>query len=117
MTSARSASAPPPRPRTGADARPSLSSDLTQSRVEGAAGRGERRPTPLARLLLALLGLYRATAVLRRPRCRFAPSCSTYAVESIQVHGAVRGTGHALHRIARCHPWNPGGFDPVRPRK
>lgn len=75
------------------------------------------RPGPAARLLLALISLYRATVVFRQPRCRFSPTCSSYAHESVQVHGALRGSGYALRRIARCHPWNPGGFDPVRPRK
>jgi uncharacterized protein len=75
------------------------------------------RRSPLAWLLLRLVGLYRATAVFRQPRCRFHPSCSTYAVEAIKVHGAVRGGGLAARRLGRCHPWNPGGVDPVPPRK
>jgi putative membrane protein insertion efficiency factor len=70
-----------------------------------------------ARVLLGMISLYQATAAFRQPRCRFSPTCSSYAHESVQVHGALRGSGHALRRIARCHPWNPGGFDPVRPRK
>jgi uncharacterized protein len=75
------------------------------------------RPTPLARLLLGLVALYRATAVLRTPRCRFLPTCSSYAVEALRTHGALRGTWLAVRRIGRCHPWNLGGFDPVPPRK
>jgi putative membrane protein insertion efficiency factor len=75
------------------------------------------RPSLLARVLLLLLAVYRATAVFRQPRCRFSPTCSTYAVESVQVHGALRGSLHAVRRISRCHPWSPGGFDPVPPRK
>jgi uncharacterized protein len=75
------------------------------------------RPSPLARLLLALVGLYRLTAAMRSPRCRFLPSCSTYAVEALRVHGAGRGTWLAMRRVGRCHPWNPGGIDPVPPRK
>jgi putative membrane protein insertion efficiency factor len=47
------------------------------------------------------------------PRCRFHPSCSNYALEAIERHGAWRGSGLALRRLGRCHPWNPGGFDPV----
>lgn len=74
-----------------------------------------RRPTWPARLLLVLIGLYQRTALLRTPRCRFHPTCSQYAVESIRVHGAVRGLGYAVARIGRCHPWNPGGLDPVKP--
>jgi uncharacterized protein len=74
-------------------------------------------PSLPARLLLALVGLYRLTAAVRVPRCRFLPSCSTYAVEALRRHGALRGTWLAVRRVGRCHPWNPGGLDPVPPRK
>ncbi len=46
-------------------------------------------------------------------RCRFEPSCSRYAEEAIMTHGVFKGSGLALRRIARCHPWNEGGYDPV----
>ena len=46
-------------------------------------------------------------------RCRFAPSCSSYAIEALERHGLIRGTFLALRRVGRCHPWNPGGYDPV----
>lgn len=49
------------------------------------------------------------------PRCRFYPSCSHYALEALEVHGSLRGSWFALRRLARCHPWHPGGFDPVPP--
>jgi putative membrane protein insertion efficiency factor len=45
--------------------------------------------------------------------CRFEPTCSRYALEALDQHGAVRGTYLALRRIGRCHPWHPGGYDPV----
>ena len=74
------------------------------------------RPSPLARLLMAVIGLYQRLSALRTtPRCRFHPTCSRYAVDSLRVHGAVRGLGHTVARIARCHPWHPGGLDPVKP--
>jgi len=48
-------------------------------------------------------------------RCRFHPSCSAYALEALATHGAVRGTGLAIWRLLRCHPFHPGGYDPVPP--
>ena len=71
------------------------------------------RTSPLAWLVLKLVALYRLTASLRQPRCRFLPTCSTYAYEAVATHGALRGGWLALRRIGRCHPWNPGGVDPV----
>ena len=47
------------------------------------------------------------------PSCRFAPSCSHYGYEAIEKHGALKGTWLAVKRVARCHPLNPGGYDPV----
>lgn len=46
--------------------------------------------------------------------CRYYPSCSEYAAQAIIKHGPIRGVGMAAWRILRCHPWSPGGFDPVR---
>lgn len=46
-------------------------------------------------------------------RCRFVPSCSDYAIESLQRYGAGRGLWLAVRRLGRCHPWHPGGYDPV----
>ncbi len=46
-------------------------------------------------------------------QCRFEPSCSAYALEAIEKHGAVRGYGLAARRLCRCHPWGTAGYDPV----
>ncbi|MFA9443892.1 membrane protein insertion efficiency factor YidD [Egicoccus sp. AB-alg6-2] len=78
---------------------------------------GSGRRSPLAVVLLAVVGLWRATAAFRQPRCRFSPSCSTYAVQAIGRHGALRGGWLAVRRLGRCHPWNVGGIDPVPARK
>ena len=65
-------------------------------------------------LLLALIRIYQyAISPLIGRRCRFFPTCSEYTAEALQKHGALKGTRLGLKRISRCHPWNPGGFDPV----
>lgn len=48
--------------------------------------------------------------------CRFNPTCSNYAIESLQQHGAIKGTWLAIKRVGRCHPWADGGNDPVPPK-
>lgn len=74
-------------------------------------------PSLPARAFLVLIGGYRRfVSPLLGPRCRFYPSCSEYAATAIRTHGAGHGLVLALRRIGRCHPWNPGGPDPVPPR-
>ena len=70
-------------------------------------------PSPGQRALIWTICQYQRTRVGRPPRCRFEPSCSHYAQGAIAEHGAWRGTGLALRRLARCHPWGGHGFDPV----
>lgn len=72
-------------------------------------------PGMVARGLLLLVRGYRLVPKVGPPRCRFAPTCSAYAVEAIEVHGAAHGSWLALRRIGRCHPFHAGGVDHVPP--
>jgi putative membrane protein insertion efficiency factor len=63
-----------------------------------------------------IVGYQRLLSPMLGPRCRFYPSCSSYALEAVRVHGAAKGTVLATARVCRCHPWNPGGVDHVPPR-
>jgi uncharacterized protein len=65
-------------------------------------------------LLLALIRVYQYTLrPLLGANCRFYPSCSDYAREALEKHGAMKGVWLAVRRILRCHPYHPGGYDPV----
>ena len=65
-------------------------------------------------VLIALVRFYRyAISPMLGRNCRFHPTCSEYAIEAIQRHGALRGGWMAAKRVGRCHPFNPGGYDPV----
>ncbi len=68
-------------------------------------------------LLLALRAYRYLLSPLIGNHCRFAPTCSQYAMEAIDRFGALRGSWLALRRVARCHPWHAGGFDPVPARE
>lgn len=71
-----------------------------------------------ARLLMLPVIAYRRWVSPALPaRCRFYPTCSTYAVEALRVHGAVRGAGLVVWRLLRCQPFHPGGYDPVPPAR
>jgi putative membrane protein insertion efficiency factor len=63
--------------------------------------------------LVALIRVYQRTlSPLLGPVCRFEPSCSHYMIEAMRKHGLARGVWRGVKRLSRCHPWNPGGFDP-----
>ena len=73
---------------------------------------------PLQWLLIALIRFYQiALSPYFGSQCRFSPTCSQYAREAITRHGALKGTWLAGARLLRCHPWHPGGYDPVPPPK
>ncbi len=77
---------------------------------------------PVQRILIWAITLYRwtlspAKTFLFGPRaqCRFTPSCSQYALQAVKIHGALHGSGLAVKRLCRCHPWGDCGDDPVPP--
>lgn len=70
----------------------------------------------MKQVLIFIVKLYRYfLSPLWGTQCRFYPSCSVYALEAITQHGVLRGSALAACRLARCHPWHPGGCDPVPP--
>ncbi len=65
------------------------------------------------RLGVALIRLYQKGTRWKPKTCRYTPSCSQYTLEAIEKYGLIRGSWMGIKRIARCHPWHPGGHDPV----
>ena len=69
----------------------------------------------MKKLLIGLVRFYqRFISPLKKPTCRFYPTCSEYAIEAITKKGALRGSLLAIRRICKCHPFHPGGYDPVK---
>lgn len=73
----------------------------------------KRWPTQLLVLFVRSYQLF--ISPMLGPRCRFHPTCSQYAIESLRTHGALKGTWLTLKRLGRCHPLHPSGYDPVPP--
>ena len=75
-------------------------------------------PSLPQRLAIAPIAFYRRfiSPLKATPSCRFHPTCSAYTLEAIEVHGVLRGSWLGIRRILKCHPFHPGGLDPVPPR-
>lgn len=72
----------------------------------------------MKRLLIALIDFYRREiSPLTPPTCKYVPTCSAYAREAVETHGALKGAALAAWRVLRCNPFSRGGFDPVPPKK
>ena len=71
----------------------------------------------MRKILIALIKLYQKIPGPWHGACKYHPSCSNYAIESIEVHGALKGSWLTIKRIFRCNPFSKGGFDPVPPKK
>lgn len=67
----------------------------------------------VAAAILPIRAYRRWVSPLLPPNCRFSPTCSAYAIEALERYGVVKGGWLAVRRVGRCHPWNPGGYDPV----
>ncbi len=71
----------------------------------------------MRKILISLIRFYRrCISPTKAPCCRFYPTCSAYAIEALEIHGAIRGTFFAIRRILRCNPFCKGGWDPVPPK-
>ncbi|NVJ98800.1 MAG: membrane protein insertion efficiency factor YidD [Alphaproteobacteria bacterium] len=76
--------------------------------------KASRSMSPLALILHGLVRFYQiAISPFLAPRCRFQPTCSSYALEAVRLHGGLKGGWLAIKRIAKCHPWGGFGYDPV----
>ncbi|HEY1966707.1 MAG TPA: membrane protein insertion efficiency factor YidD [Pseudonocardia sp.] len=91
---------------------------VTDSGTGTGPSEGRDLASVLARPLILLIRGYQLwISPVLPPSCRFYPSCSAYAIEALQVHGAIRGIALTVWRLLRCAPWHPGGVDPVPPRR
>ena len=67
------------------------------------------------KILIGIVKIYRKfISPIKPPTCRFYPTCSSYSLEALEKYGAVKGSYLSIKRILRCHPFNPGGYDPLK---
>jgi putative membrane protein insertion efficiency factor len=102
---------------TTTEATAETGADVTSVTPDRSADVADPHVSPAARPLIGAVKAYQYVAAGRPSPCRHVPSCSTYAVEALQIHGALRGSWLAAKRIARCQPWGTQGYDPVPDRK
>ena len=88
-----------------------MSGSVTHVAVD--EGAPTRPVGPVGRAIRSVIVFYQHAVDGRPSPCRFTPTCSSYALEAIETHGALRGTWLAIRRLARCHPFGGHGFDPV----
>jgi len=67
----------------------------------------------LKELFISIIKGYQKLSAFKRPTCRFYPSCSNYSIEALQKYGVIKGGWLTIRRIAKCHPFHPGGYDPI----
>lgn len=102
---------PPPDHEHASSTPPQVSDSATVSDTVTASD--SATASAAARPLIWFVDVYQRARAGRPSPCRYTPSCSTYALEALQAHGAVRGTWLATRRLSRCHPWGGQGYDPV----
>ncbi len=90
---------------------------MSTATSSGAPAGSPARRSPTAAVVVAAIRAYQSARAGRPTGCRYLPSCSEYAVEAVDVHGALRGSGLAARRILRCGPWGGHGIDPVPDRR
>lgn len=78
---------------------------------------GKAKMSLFARSAFALVRFYQHLSAHRVAPCRYVPTCSNYALDAFEYHGAVRGSWLTARRLCRCHPWSRSGWDPVPPRR
>ena len=68
----------------------------------------------MKKVILFLIKIYQKISTLTPPRCRFYPTCSQYSIEALKKYGAIKGSYLSIRRILKCHPFHPGGYDPLK---